>query len=504
MPAASKGMLLSLRPRTWRLAILAFIVVLIVITIALITVSRHALPVRHQKEFVEQRLSRLLGLAVSVNGPVTMRMSLRPRINVKDVHVRQEDGDSKVDAFVAKDISVRLDLLPLLSDKWSIRRLEVTDAELCVSMRRGARCDWRPALAAIDRVTNVDDITVRRLKLSCHGGLCGKTLQQKIALVSAHLPAHGSTSVSIYLEDEHKPVAEFAGGSWSEFRRNRPWRTEGTLRFPAMQVAVAGTVGEPRELRGFDLKVEGRAQLGHWHGIALGEPHVRGHLVEDGDAYRLDIDRGEWGTGKVVAELKAEPAPDGLQIDGTVNTKGMDLDPWMDVPTEGEASGGQADATATFMTTGNTVDEWLDHLKGSARIDAGPAQLPIDQVERWSKGLLKFVFSLPAEGKATHIQCMGGQFDLHNGRAVTNDLRIDTETTRMRGMGSLALSTGEVDMLVKPTLKHGPLKDAPLVQVTGDIKQPVARLASDEAKAEAEPVLEQLPDKPVDAENPCR
>src|SRR6185295_3979194 len=122
MPAASKGMRLPVRLRIWRLAILAIIVVLIVITIALIMVSRHALSVRNQKEFVEQRLSRLLGFAVSVHGPVTMRMSLRPRINAKDVHVRQGDGDSKVDAFAAKDISVRLDLLPLLSDKWSIRR----------------------------------------------------------------------------------------------------------------------------------------------------------------------------------------------------------------------------------------------------------------------------------------------------------------------------------------------------------------------------------------------
>ena len=43
-----------------------------------------------------------------------------------------------------------------------------------------------------------------------------------------------------------------------------------------------------------------------------------------------------------------------------------------------------------------------------------------------------------------------------------------------------------MDLLVKPTLKHGPLKDAPLVQVSGDIEQPVARLAGDEAKARVE------------------
>ena len=226
------------------------------------------------------------------------------------------------------------------------------------------------------------------------------------------------------------------------------------------------------------------------------------HVFADG--YQLDIDRSEWGTGRVIGRVKAERSNDGLQIDGTVAAKGMDLDPWMDKPTEGQASGGYGDATATFTTNGNTVDEWLDHLQGSVRFDAGPAELPIDQVERWSMGLLKFVFSLPAEGAVTHIHCMGGQFNLRDGRAITNDLRIDTDTTRMRGMGSLYLPKGEMDLLIKPTLKHGPLKDAPLVQVSGDIEQPVARLAGEEAKAESKTVFAQLPDKPADAENPCR
>ena len=86
---------------------------------------------------------------------------------------------------------------------------------------------------------------------------------------------------------------------------------------------------------------------------------------------------------------------------------------WISIPgwiSNGRAggSGGYVDATATFTTSGNTIDEWLDHLQGSARLDAGPAEVPIDQVERWSKGLLKFVFSLPAEGAVTRIHCIGG------------------------------------------------------------------------------------------------
>ena len=74
--------------------------------------------------------------------------------------MRRPDGDSKLEPLNAKDMSVRLDLLPLLSGKWSIRRLKVTDAELCVSLRRDSPCDWRRALEAIDEVTTLDDVTV--------------------------------------------------------------------------------------------------------------------------------------------------------------------------------------------------------------------------------------------------------------------------------------------------------------------------------------------------------
>jgi AsmA-like C-terminal region/AsmA family len=490
------------RVRMRRFLMIAAIVA--AICIALVAIARHPFLLRHHKDLVEKRLSRLLGFAVAVEGPIAMRVLPWPWVDLKDVHMRAADGDSKSEALYARDISVRLDLWPLLSGKWSIRRLKVTDAELCVSAREGSPCDWRRALDAIDEVTTLDHVTIRRMKVSCHGGFCGKTLDEKVALITASLPAHGATKVSIYAEDEREPLAELSAGTWSDFRANRPWRTKGSLQWRGMHLAMAGTIREPRELRGVDLDVDGRAQLGRWHGVSLGEPRIRGHLVEGKDGYQLDIDRSEWGTGKIIGRVKAARSNDGLQIDGTVAAKGMDLDPWMDKPTEGRASGGYADATATFTTSGNTVDDWFAHLRGSARVDAGPAELPIDQVERWSQGLLKFVFSLPAEGALTHIHCMGGQFNLRDGRASTSDLRIDTETTRMRGIGSLYLPKGEMDLLIKPTLKHGPLKDAPLVQVSGDIERPVARLAGEEVKAESKTVFAQLPDKPADTENPCR
>jgi len=501
MNAVSKGMLNSQHLRTRRFLMIAAIVA--AICIALVAIARHPFLLRHHKDLVEKRLSRLLGFAVTVDGPIAMRVLPWPWVELKEVHMRAADGDSRLEPLNARDISVRLDLWPLLSGKWSIRRLKVTDAELCVSAREGSPCDWRRALEAIDEVTTLDHVTIRGMKVSCHGGFCGKTLNQKVALITASLPAHGATKVSIYAEDKREPLGELSGGTWSDFRANRPWPTKATLQWRSVKLAMAGTIREPRKLRGVELDVDGTAPLGRWHGVALGEPHIRGHLREDEDGYRFKMDRSEWGTGTLTGEVKAQSTREELKIHGTVAARRMDLDPWMEAPAQGQAAGGYADATATFSTTGVTIDDWLEHLRGSARVDAGPVELPIDQVERWSKGVLKFVFSLPTEGSVAHIRCIGGNFELGEARAVTNNLRIDTETTRLRGAGSLSLRTGELDLLVKPTLKHGLLKDAPLVQVAGDLEKPVTRVASDEAKAEAKPVFEQFPDKPADDQGPC-
>ncbi|HZF25438.1 MAG TPA: AsmA-like C-terminal region-containing protein [Steroidobacteraceae bacterium] len=484
----------------WRLVIITAI--LLVICIALLAISLHSFHLRDHGA-IEERLSRLLGFAVSIDGPIEVRLSLRPRLHLQDVRLRQPGAGTKSDAFAAKTVNAQVDLLPMLSNKWSIRRLEVEDAEVCVSTRHDSPCDWRLALRAIDGVTNVDKITIRRLEVTCHGGPCGNAMKQSISLLTASLPAHGQTKIEIYREHDDAPFAVVEGDSWNAFRANRPWDVKASVRLARMRMEAEGTIDKPRELRGVDLQVDGRVGLDKWHGVALDDLHVRGHLTEDKDGYRFHIDKGEWGSGKLSGDVQAEKTDAGLRIRGTGAARDLDLERWLDTPTQDQAMAGYINADTTFETTGATVDEWLEHIRGAARVEAGPAEFPIEQVERWSKGFLKFAFSLPSEGSITHIRCMGGNFELRDGRAVTKNLRIDTETTRMRGLGSLALPSGEMDFLVKPTLKRGPLRNAPLVQVSGKIERPVTRLATEESKTEFKPVLESLPDRPADRSQPC-
>ncbi|HKE43785.1 MAG TPA: AsmA-like C-terminal region-containing protein [Steroidobacteraceae bacterium] len=499
MDAASKGM--QGRYSAWTRRFVIAGAVLLGLVVALLALSQYSFALRDPAS-IEKRLSKLLGFEVSINGPLTVRLSLRPRVNLNDVHLRRPNVAAQ-DAFSAKAMTVQVDLLPFLHHQWSIRRLQIEDAEMCVSVQRDSSCDWRPALDAIDELTRLDEITIRRLRLMCHGGLCGKALKQDVALVIASAPAQGRSEISVYAKDDDSPFLILSGDGWATFRANRPWDVKASLRRSLVRAQVQGTIGKPRELRDVELQVDAHAQPGRWHGVALDELHIRGSLKDEEGGYRFRIVRGEWGSGRVTGEALASQTDSGLQIHGTGAAQGLDLERWLNASTRGLATAGYIDASSTFETRGATLEEWLEHLQGDARVDAGRAEFPIDQVERWSKGFLKFAFSLPAEGELTHIRCMGGNFRLRAGRAETRNLRIDTETTRMRGAGSVNLPSGEMDFLVKPTLKRGLIKDAPLIQVSGRIEEPVTRLATDEAKTAFKPVLDTLSDQPTDPGQPC-
>jgi hypothetical protein len=499
MGPSNKG-LFSRRAVRW--ATLAAIVALIVI--AAFTLSGPSFELHNVRARIEQPLSRLLGFDVTVRGPVFVRPSLRPLVTIRELHVRDRRGDSKDEALVARDVRIRLNVWALLRDDWSIARLDMRDARLCVTWEPGSACDWRRALTAIDAVTNVDRLTIRGLEVRCGGGVCGDGLERTIRKVEAALPARRGMQLSVYPQEENAPLmAHVSGSSWSVFRADRPWHLQGTLRDSARRVDFRGQVEHPRELRGAQLDFDGQVDLGRWHRVVLGEVRFHGQVSETDDGYRLRIEDGRWGSGTVKADLDATRVKSGVTIVGKLAARHVDLERWLDASTQGEAEAGYANVDAHFKTSGNDLEELRAQLQGTAQVAAGPADVPIDQVERWSKGFLKFVLALPEEGATTHVNCLGGEFDLRGDQALTEDMRLDTTITRMRAVGTLSLRSGEMNFFVKPHLKKGPLKEAPLIAVSGKIEQPVSRLASRDEAKRAQPQLEHLPEEAADSNRPC-
>lgn len=77
-------------------------------------------------------LQESTGLPVEINGAVSWKFSLRPRIELNDVHVQNASWAKHKDAFSAKKIDVTLDLFSLFRAMPTIQNVKVYDATVCI------------------------------------------------------------------------------------------------------------------------------------------------------------------------------------------------------------------------------------------------------------------------------------------------------------------------------------------------------------------------------------
>lgn len=487
-----------------RMAIL--VGVLLALLIASVVLSRHEFRLAHHRSLIEQPLSRLLGFDVTVNGAVFVRLSPRPLLTLHDVHLADPDAPNGREALVARTMQVQIEALPRLFDRWSIRRLNMTDVELCISPSAKSSCNWGRVASAVDDITSLGRVSVRNLHIICRGGPCGGELKQDIARVSALAWPHEPVQVTVNLHDsDDVSLLTLVGGTWSDLRADRPWPVRVTTRFAGAGIEVKGEIERPRTPSGLSLNVDAHAESLKWREVALGSLRVNGKLSQHEHGYAFHVERGRLGDGEFSVDLRTDETTDGTAAKLVVAATHLDLDPWIDIPTHGKAVGGHADLTADITSRGNTLKTLTERATGSMRVLAGPIELPIDEVERWSKGLLKLALALPAEGSVTHINCIGAPFTVSNGRAASDGVIIDTENVHMRAVGWIEIRNSEMDFIIKPELKHGPIESAPLVQVTGTITRPAARLAPAEKVDKslrgavlAEPIV-----PPANPDRPC-
>ncbi len=77
---------------------------------------------------VQSMLSAAVGLPVQIDGAVSWKFSLRPRIELNQVRVKNAEWASHEYAFSAEKIDVTLDLISLMQDRPTIKNVKVFDA----------------------------------------------------------------------------------------------------------------------------------------------------------------------------------------------------------------------------------------------------------------------------------------------------------------------------------------------------------------------------------------
>lgn len=104
------------------------------------------------RDDVQDMLSAAVGLPVEIDGGVSWKFSLRPRIELNQVRVKNADWAKREYAFSASRIDVTLDLVSLLQDRPTIKNVKVFDA--VIALEQNAEGQYSVVPFADEKVGN--------------------------------------------------------------------------------------------------------------------------------------------------------------------------------------------------------------------------------------------------------------------------------------------------------------------------------------------------------------
>jgi AsmA protein len=126
----------------WRRILAIVIGLLVVLPIAGIGIFIATFNPNGWKPRIQNAVMRATGRELSLNGPVSLKWSLVPTIEARDVALSNFDGGSRPQMVTAQSIEGEIALLPLLSNRLDIPRLALIKPDVLIETTQAGRGNW--------------------------------------------------------------------------------------------------------------------------------------------------------------------------------------------------------------------------------------------------------------------------------------------------------------------------------------------------------------------------
>jgi len=126
----------------WRRILVIVIGLLVVLPITGIGVFIATFNPNAWKPRIQNAVMRATGRELSLNGPISLKWSLVPTIEVRDVALANFDGGSRPQMVTAQSIEAEVALLPLLSNRLDIPRLAIIKPDVLIETTQAGRGNW--------------------------------------------------------------------------------------------------------------------------------------------------------------------------------------------------------------------------------------------------------------------------------------------------------------------------------------------------------------------------
>ena len=322
------------------LGIIAVIIGLLVSAVAIILAFYDS---DDLKQLAAGAASAALGREVAINGSADLDLGWVTRIRVNDLTVANAEWAKAKDPYMAEigQLDVAIDVWELLKGRILIPEMDIARPRIDLEKNADGEANWRFAAGAeavargaepeqrqeipVIRQLNLDDgrLSYRDAKIDRNATLSVKRLEVTDDRSDRKVQVTGEGRYTIQVTREASsqegPFAmRFLGGNWQQLgETDQPYPVDVDLTLGNLKAKATGTVTDPAQLKGVQLKVDVRgdntANLFPITGIALppSPPYsLVGNLDRNGTEWRLSDMSGKMGGSDLRGTMAVDAGKD--------------------------------------------------------------------------------------------------------------------------------------------------------------------------------------------------
>jgi len=225
------------------------------------------LDLQKQRARFETLASQLLAREVRIDGSMSLRASLFPRVSIANVHIANPDWAAQPDFLVVKQLEVEINPWVLLLKEFEIRDIELTG--VTVHLQRGPDHDatWyfkKPVTKQISSPAKIPDIVALHATdvLIMYYPPDRRPISVGIDELQASLIKDEPVTISTKGKIRDFPLSiELQGGTLAGlFEPGKRWPLQGSLNTEIQSLDFEGYVSDTPELNGVELSVSSDKQ----------------------------------------------------------------------------------------------------------------------------------------------------------------------------------------------------------------------------------------------------
>lgn len=266
------------RRRVWRYGLLGVGSVIVLAIIAGVVVVSRFNP-NDLKPKIIAAVQQATGRQLALNGPVGLKLSLWPTVELRNVTLANPPGFSRPDTATLDRLDLQLAILPLLHHQLVIDRLVLVDPTITLETNRQGATNWQftpppsqpaaPPQAAPHSKSSgggmtigVRDVQVKDATVTWHNDRTNQTLTLAVTSLSAKA-ASPDAPMKLAVTAAYNGTPFTLDGDLGPLNRlqqpqNRtPWPVKLTLATLGATVGVHGSLTQPLQGRGYKLTFDG-------------------------------------------------------------------------------------------------------------------------------------------------------------------------------------------------------------------------------------------------------